>query len=88
MYIEPNTNIKLLRNVPLDKTYEHSINFRTASQQYSYFISKAKYNLTDYTYQRVNNGIMRVGIVSDNLYDCNYLMFQTPTLGINGSMRL
>lgn len=81
MYIEPNTNIKLLRNVPLDKTYEHSINFRSASQQYSYMTGKTKYNLTDYTYQRVNNGIIRVGIVADLLYDCNYLMFQNTNFG-------
>lgn len=81
MYIQPTTNIRILRNVPLDDTYDHSIFFSSASAQSSYFMSKQKYNLNNYTYQRVNSGSMRVGINSDNLYDCNYLMFQNTSFG-------
>lgn len=81
MYIEPNTNIRLLKDVPLDTTYDHTIFFTSESDQTSYFISLQKYNLTYYTYQRVNRGIARVGIKSDNLYDCNYLMFQNTSYG-------
>lgn len=81
MYIQPTTNIRILRNVPLDETYDHSIFFSSASAQASYFMSKTKYNLNNYTYQRVNSGYMRVGINSDNLYDCNYIMFQNTSFG-------
>lgn len=81
MYIQPNTNIRILKDVPLDTTYDHSIFFSSVSDQTNYFISKQKYNLSNYSYQRVNNGYMRVGIVSDNLYDCNYLMFQNTSFG-------
>lgn len=81
MYIEPNTNIRILKNVPLDTTYEHTIYFSSKSAQSSYFIGLTKYNLTDYTYQRVKRGYARVGIVADNLYDCNYMMFQNSNFG-------
>lgn len=81
MYIEPNTNIKVLHNVPLDNTYDHTIYFASAAAQQTYFASMVKYNLTTYTYQRVNKGIMRVEGKADNYYDCNYLMFQNTNFG-------
>lgn len=81
MYIEPGTNIRILHNVPLDDTYDHTIYFNTASAQQAYFISKQKYNLTNYSYQRVQRGVARVGIKADDLYDCNYMMFQNTNYG-------
>ena len=81
MYIEPGTNIKILKNCPLDNTYEHTIYFDSASTQSTYFTGLAKYNLTNYTYQRVNKGVARVGVKADNLYDCNYMMFQNTNYG-------
>jgi len=81
MYIEPGTNIKLLKNVPLDNTYNHTLYFYSASAQSDYFAGLAKYNLTGYTYQRVKKGVARVGIKADNLYDCNYMMFQNANFG-------
>ena len=81
MYIEPGTNIRLLKDVPLDTTYDHTIYFSSASAQSSYFMGLQKYSLTNYTYQRVKRGVARVGIKSDNLYDCNYMMFQNASYG-------
>lgn len=81
MYIQPETNIRVLRNVPLDTTYEHTIYFGSKTAQYNYFVSLTKYNLTNYTYQRVKRGVCRVGVKADNLYDCNYMMFQNKAYG-------
>lgn len=81
MYIEPQTNIRLLKDVPLDTSYDHTIYFSTAVAQANYFLSKQKYNLINYTYQRVNKGVARVGIKADLLYDCNYMMFQNTAYG-------
>lgn len=81
MYINPQTNIRILRGVPLDTSYEHTIYFDSASAQYSYFADLQKYNLTNYTYQRVKKGVARIGIKADNLYDCNYMMFQNTAYG-------
>ncbi len=81
MYIQPQTNIKLLHNVPLDDTYDHTIYFANASAQSTYFASLTKYNLVNYTYQRVQKGVARVGYKADLLYDCNYMMFQNTAFG-------
>lgn len=76
MYIEPSTNIRILKNIPLDNSYNNTIFFDSTTNQTSYFMSKQKHNMINYTYQRVNRGVARVGIVADKLYDCNYMMFQ------------
>lgn len=81
MYIQPNSQIKLLKNVPLDATYNHTILFTNATAQSSYFISCAKYSLDQQSYQRVNKGTMNVQVNAENLYDCNYLMFQNTSFG-------
>ena len=81
MYIQPQTNIKLLHNVPLDPTYDHTLYFANASAQSTYFASMTKYNLVNYTYQRVHKGVARVGYKADLLYDCNYMMFQNTAFG-------
>lgn len=81
MYINPQTNIRLLKNVPLDNTYQHTIYFDNATAQVNYFMGLQKYNLTNYTYQRVNKGVARIGIKADNLYDCNYMIFQNTAYG-------
>lgn len=81
MYIEPSTNIKLLHNVPLDTTYDHTIYFEDGLSQYNYFSNLTKYDLASYSYQRVRRGYARVGIVADNLYDCNYMMFRNINFG-------
>lgn len=80
MYIEPNTNIRIFNNVPLDNTYNHSLYFSSLSEQASYF-SSPKYNLNNQTYQRVEKGKMRISVRADNLYDCNYLSFQNSAYG-------
>lgn len=85
----PNTVIKILRNVPLDDTYTDTRWFSSVGEQTGFFNGKAKYTFTDLTYQRVNNGIAhprvaltcRVPMIADNLYDCNYMMFQNTNYG-------
>ena len=85
MYIAPNSTIKILKEVPLDPTYDHTIYFPVGdaglATQTAYFSSKAKYTFTEQSYQRVNRGWIRLAAVADNLYDCNYLMFQNTNFG-------
>lgn len=81
MYIEPNTVIRLLKNCPLDNTYDHTIYFDNSEKQYTYFAGLTKYTLSRQTYQRVNQSRMRVQYKADDLYDCNYLMFQNTSFG-------
>lgn len=80
-YIAPNTTIKLLRNVRLEPDYVNTIYFASASAQTTYFSGKAKYTLTAQSYQRVNKGVCRVNYKVEDLYDCNYMMFQNTSFG-------
>lgn len=81
MYIAPNTTIRLLNNVPLDNTYRNTIYFVNEADQTAYFQSKAKYSFANQSYQRVNKGKLRIAKKADDLYDCNYLMFQNTSYG-------
>lgn len=81
MYIAPNTTIRLLKNVPLDNTYRNTIYFAYVENQTSYFSGKTKYTFAAQSYQRIQKGTLRIGRKADDLYDCNYLMFQNTAYG-------
>lgn len=81
MYIQPDTKIYILKDCPLDPSYDHTLFWKDETSQQNYFTSIAKYKLTEQTYQRVQKGSMRVQIKAENLYDCNYLMFQNSAFG-------
>ena len=83
MYIQPNSTIRLLTGIPLDNTYAHTIYFANKNAQAEYFASKTKTGCTfnAQTYQRVNKGTMRLQVLADDIYDCNYLMFKNTSYG-------
>lgn len=84
MYIQPNSTIKLYKNVPLDTTYEHTLWFNNVNEQNSYFHGSSGIlvqTLSNNTYQRVNKGAMRIGVSADSIYNCNYLAFQNTNYG-------
>lgn len=81
MVIAPGTNVRILHNVPLDTTYNHTIYFASASAQTAYFSGLTKHNLGSYTYQRTIPTKMRVGVNAESLYDCNYVMWQNASFG-------
>ena len=81
MFIQPNSTIMILNNVPLDTTYNHTLWFDNASLQTAYFQSKAKYTLPAQSYQRKERGSMSIQVSADDIYDCNYLMFQNTSFG-------
>lgn len=85
MVIQPNSTIKIYNNIPLNPAYEHTIYFANVSAQNAYFHAvnpaKAKYTLTNQTYQRVNKKSMRIEKRAEDLCDCNYLAFQNTAFG-------
>lgn len=80
-YIQPNSDLIILHDVPLDTTYEHTIYFASPSAQETYFTSKSKYTFSNLTYQRVQRGRIRIEKTADDLYNCNYLMFRNTAFG-------
>ena len=80
-YVVPNGSIKILKDVPIERNYEHTLYFANAGAQYSYFNSKVKgsaYAFSDMSHIRVTTPgrKIRVPININNLYDCNYLIVQ------------
>ena len=81
MYIQPGTNIRILSNCPIDNTYSDTLYFASATAQYNYFAGLTKFNLSENSYTRHSQGVLRVGVNCENLYDCNYCMFQNASFG-------
>ena len=56
-YITPNTTVYIMRNIPLDGSYQHTIYFASESAQQNYFFSqsnnKIAFTVNPQSYQRV-----------------------------------
>ena len=77
MYIVPNSTIRILKNVPINSDYIHTLWFATIAEQTTYFQSKAKYTLNNnYYVNRDNVNEVQVDLSTSNLVDCNYIMFR------------
>ena len=76
MVINQNSRVYLLKGVPLDTNYDHTIYFGNKTVQANYFMSKSKHVQNNLSYVRVNNNTIKVNITADDVYDCNYIMFQ------------
>lgn len=77
----PITKVYLL-SVPLENDYKNTLYFANASAQQTYFQSKvvSTYNYSDFTYQRKDK-IIRIPTIYDNIYNCNYVMYQNSNYG-------
>lgn len=75
MYIEPNTDIYLLRGVKLDSTYNDTIYFANETAQATYFLSKRAVSTESNSYQRVSRNKCRLGAPISKAYNCNYMIF-------------
>lgn len=73
--VVPNGQIRFFENVPIDSNYENSLDFLTKEAQYEFFLGLTfKHRMIGAT--RVRDGVISVDTVSDNLLNCNYMMFQ------------
>lgn len=82
-YITPNSTIYLLKNVPFDRSYNHTVKWANASTQLNTLKASPflQYSLTEQSYQRWKRDYIRVAMKCDLLYDCNYLIFQNSAYG-------
>lgn len=85
--IEPGSDIWILKDIPLDNTYQHTLywdmNSTGKRNQYEYFSAFSKrVKVFNYqTYQRSNRGKVRVEADADSLYEANYMMFRNSNFG-------
>lgn len=80
-YVPPNSVIKLLADVPIDSSFDHTLWFESSNAQYNYFNSKAIRDFTNVTYVRKGRGYIKVEAPADQLYACNYMMYQNTSYG-------
>lgn len=82
MYIAPNTTVHILRGVPLNNRYTDSYDIAGGSgAQITAFLAAKKYTFSNQSYVRVGDGKIRLDINPENLYDCNYMIFQNTKFG-------
>lgn len=89
MVINPGTSIYLLKDVPLDDTFDHTLYWDNTQAgkdaQIDWFLGNTngfvKHQLLNQTYQRVEKGECMVEVLADNAYDCNYMLFKNASFG-------
>lgn len=80
MPFTPNGTVKLLAGIPLDNSYTHTVRYADRSAQTTAFAAKAAHTYEHLTYIRETSRI-RVPNCSDDIIECNYLMYQNLNYG-------
>lgn len=76
MMIYPDSEVRLLNNVPLTNSYEHQMTFGSKEEQTTFFYNKATaYTGSDFTYVKEDSTI-KVPRGRGSLFACNYIMFR------------
>lgn len=73
----PSGDIYLLRDVPLTSSYEHTIDFKNADEQFNYFYGFIKKQISKYTYIRKEREYIAVELPLTDLDDVNYMLFRS-----------
>ena len=79
MAITPQSRLILINNTRLTD-YKNQMDFKNASEQSLYFLSKKYREYNDFQYLR-RDGRIAVPENYDNLYGCDYIMFQNKNFG-------
>ncbi len=75
----PTTNLRLL-STPLESDYRNTLWFPNVAAQTSYFLGKTVKAYENFNYIKKDNTIT-VPEEIDNLYNCNYIMYQNTNFG-------
>lgn len=75
----PTTNLRLL-STPLESDYGNTLWFPDIATQTAYFTSKTVKTYANFNYIKKDNTIV-VPDEIDNLYNCNYIMYQNSNFG-------
>lgn len=86
MGIAPNTELYLLKGIPLDSDYTNTIKFESANKQRQFFtannrVIKHFYDSVDLTtkamsYIQKDSGVLCVGLTVSQCFNCNYIAFR------------
>ena len=79
-FVTPQSNFRLIANVPWNSSYKDTRYFSTTAQQLAFFASRTKYTYNDFTYIR-QSGAVSVPVNAENIFECNYCAFQNAAYG-------
>lgn len=82
-YITPDGQVYVMRGISLDSDYNHTV-LQTSRDEQTRMLTGPqvrKYSFTEQSYQRVGRNKIRVAMLADNLYDCNYMAFRNSGFG-------
>lgn len=80
--IVPNSEVYILKNVPLEPSFDHTIWFDSPEQQATAFTTYAlAFYFNKVSYQRYPRPYITLDKTADELYDCNYMMFRNTAYG-------
>lgn len=80
--IVPNSDVYILKNVPLEPSFDHTIWFDSPEQQATAFTTYAlAFYFDKVSYQRYPNAYITIDKTADELFDCNYMMFRNTSYG-------
>ena len=78
--IIPNSEVRLIKNVPFSNNYKNVIQFNDKTSQENYFKGLPNIVTDDFKYVR-NNGTIKVPYFRDEILEYNYLMFKNKAYG-------
>lgn len=80
-YIEPNTDVYLIKDIKITPNYSDTIFFASKEAQETYFSNLAKRvaTLSKNSYQRYKRGWMKVGLPCGTVSQANYMMFKNTS---------
>lgn len=83
MYIQPNTTVQLMKNVPLNDRQTDTYWFSSEANQYAFFSSFVGSGMTfnNQMYQRVNRTYLKLDVNPELLHEYNYMRFQNTSYG-------
>lgn len=79
--IQPDGIIRILRDTGLNNSFQHTRYFSDRASQTSYFVGQTHITLDNQSYSRPDRGWIRIQRKADDLYNCDYLMFQNTAYG-------
>lgn len=75
------TDIYLCKGVPFDPDYSYTVYFHNNIEQLNVISQYVHKTFNDQSYQRASRGVLRVAVLADEIYDCNYLYFKNTAHG-------
>lgn len=78
--ITPNSEVRLIKNVPFSNNYRNVILFNSRSEQEAYFKGLPSIIKDDFKYQR-SNGTIMYPAPKDEVLQYNYLMYKNTSFG-------